>query len=461
MSAATARRTVRAAALAFLSLALAGCLAPAAEIAPASTLPADWAAQGEALFVEHDHTDREQHAEMAHGLAVKAFSTLSEDGLSLGEYAEADAAQGLIAVMFALTGKQGFALLERAALPDIKVLSVSWDEGSYGDVKLDDELALLYHAPGVDVAFYIWDVSDPTAPVRVGSAPGAGCHMVHPQRIGGATYVWCVTLPTTQLYRIEALPGGSYVGVPLSFAAPQSDPEVARYASYYADLTPLGPVALLGSHDMTAQEDPLTGAPILAVANELQGIRLFDVSRPEVPIEIGHWRGEGLDAPMERVHTVVLHKIGERRIAFAATETFTDVPPHFYFVDMTDLAAPVLLADWVPPGIEHDDGLRFSAHNLNVVGTRAYLANFHGGLWVLDVADPADPKVVAHRIGVHDTGFPEKGKIIIHDVATDTNGYWDVIVVDGYAIVTDMPSGIEVLAVEGDPHGDPAYSSVG
>lgn len=444
-----------------LALVAAGCVAPAADLDAAATLPADPSVASASLFVAHDHTDRELHAEMAHGLRVEAFSTLTDDELSLGEYAEADAAQGLVAVMVALTGKQGFVLLDRAALPDIKVLSTSWDEGSYGDVKLDDELPLLYHATGAEPAFHIWDVSDPSEPVRVGQAPGSGCHMIHPIRVAGATYVWCVTLPTTQLYRVERLPAGGYVGVPLAYAIPQSDPEVARYASYYADLTPLGPAALLGSHDMTAQEDPLTGAPVLAVANELQGIRLFDISRPEVPIEIGHWRGEGLADPMERVHTVVLHKVGEKRVAFAATETWSDVPPHFYFVDFTDPASPMLLADWVPPGIDTSDSLRFSAHNLNVAGARAYLANFHGGMWVLDVADPAQPRIVAHRIGVHDTEFPEEGKIVLGDFAVDTNGYWDVIVVDGYAIVTDVPSGIEVLAVDGDAHGDARHSSIG
>lgn len=443
------------------TLLLAGCVTPAAEVAPASAT-IDWTGVGTALFVEHDHTDRDQHEDVAHGLAVAAFGTLADDGVSLGEYTEADHVGGLVAVSIALTDGAHFALLDAAALPALVVLSRTWDAGAYGDVKLDKELPLLYHAhPGGEgVGFSIWDVSDPAAPRRVGEAPGAGCHMLHPQRIAGSTIVWCVGLPTTSAYRIVETPTG-YAAVPVAFAAPQSDPEVARYASYYAGLTPLGPAVLLGSHDMTAQDDPLTGAPVLAVANELQGVRLFDVSVPELPREIGAWRGEGLEAPMERVHTVVLHAIGERRIAFAATETFTEAPAHFYFIDFTDLAAPTLLADWTPPGIPHDDGIRFSAHNLNLAGTRAYLANFHGGVWVLDVLDPAAPQVVAHRMSARDAGYPEAGKMLLGDVALDENAFWDVIVVNGYALATDMPAGLEVLAVDGDPHGDGAYASIG
>lgn len=445
-----------------------GCVSPSGTVDPASTLaPADWASMGASLFVEHDHTDRAQHADMAHGLVLAAASPLSEDARSLGEYTEADAANGLVAVSVALTGGATLALLDATALPDIKVLSTTWEPGAYGDVKLDDELPLLYHAhTGGDRGFSIWDVSDPTKPARVGEGRGPGCHMLHPQRIDGVSYVWCAGVPTTTLYRVDAIPTGGYVAVQTGFALPLRDLEVARYATYYGKLLPPGASAagvalVVLPHDMTAQADPLTGAPIVAVASELQGIRVFDVSIPQAPREIAHWRGEGLDAPIERVHTVVLHKIGERRVAFAATETFNDEPAHYYIVDMTDWAAPALLHDFVPPGIEHDDSIRFSAHNLNVAGDRAYLANFHGGLWVLDVSDPSAPEVIAHRVSARDTGYPEAGRILIDDVAFDENAFWDVIVVNGYALVTDMPAGIEVLAVDGDPHGDPAYASVG
>lgn len=79
----------------------------------------------------------------------------------------------------------------------------------------------------------------------------------------------------------------------------------------------------------------------------------------------------------------------------------------------------------------------------------------------MDVADPSAPIVIAHRMSARDTSYPEKGKMLLDDVSLDENAFWDVIVVDGYAIVTDMPAGIEVLAVDGDPHGAATYASVG
>src|SRR6185503_7063461 len=118
------------------------------------------------------------------------------------------------------------------------------------------------------------------------------------------------------------------------------DPEVLRYADYYSKLTATGFALILAPHDMTAQFDPLTGMPIVVVADEINGIRVFDVTHPAIPVQLGYWRGESAEAPIERVHTALVAKIGERRIAFGATETLFDVPPQMYIVDMTDYANP-------------------------------------------------------------------------------------------------------------------------
>lgn len=446
-------------------LALAGCATPAALTETSTPAAVDWHATGSSLWVEHDHADRELHTDLAQGLRVLAASTLSPDNVSLGEYAEADHANGLVAVTSAIASGAHFALLDAEALPAVRVLSVTWDAGAYGDVKLDRHEPLLYHAhPGSELGFTIWDVSDPAAPVPAGAARGPGCHMLHPQRLGGVPHVWCASLPSALLYRLEEIRDGAWTAVPVAAALPQGDPEVARYGSYYERILPapaLGYALLTVPHDMTAQDDPLTGAPVVAVASELQGVRVFDVAVPSAPREISRWRGEGLDGEMHRIHTALLHKVGDRRLAFLATETFHDVPPQVYIVDMTDWDAPAHLATWTPPGIEDDGGILYSAHNLNAVGDRLYVANFHGGMWVLDVGDPAAPEVLAHRMPVRDTGYPEKGKMLLEGVPLDANSVWDVVVVRGHAILTDMPAGIEVLAVDGDPHGDAAHASVG
>lgn len=444
-----------------LALLLAGCMAGPQEAQPAQALPG-LDALGAAVAVKHDHTDRALHEDVARGLSVLDASALSDDGTSLGEYREADHARGLVAVTSTLKRGATFVLLDAEALPALRVLSSTFEPGASGDVKLDREEPLLYHAfPGDATAFSVWDVSDPTRPVKLATVRGEGCHMLSPQRIGGVPHVWCAGYQPT-LYRLERTPAG-LMGVAIARVTPQSDPETLRYASYYEELVPAGPVGLVGAltaHDMTAQDDPLApGRPLLVVAYELQGIRVMDVSTPVAPREVAHWRGEGLPGPMHRIHTAFLAQVGERRIAFAATETFHHVAPEVYVVDFTDLAKPRLLAVWTPPGIEDDGHILFSAHNLQVVGGRMYVANFHGGMWVVDVSDPEAPRTLAVRQPVRDTDYPEKGKMLLPDVPLDVNSVWDVVVVRGYALVTDVPAGVEVLAVDGDPHGDPAWSS--
>jgi hypothetical protein len=447
---------------------LAGCLDPTS--APPSTSVDDesamlsWEELGASIYSdEHDHRDRGIHEAVARGLTVLNASALSENGLSLGEYTEADHAHGLIAVAI-VTGAGStmrIALLEEDALPGLDVVGYFDEPDSYGDVKFDDERPLLYVPyPGNDRAFSIWDISDVKNPRRLGQAAGSGCHMLHPLRIDGISHVFCAGLGGTYAYRIQYTPQG-VEAVPVGLAVPQSDPEVARYATYYQDLSPLGPALISTPHDQTAQPDPLTGQPLLVTAHELQGIRVFDVSVPAAPKEISAWRGDGMnDYALERVHTVGLAKIDGRRIGFGATETFTDVEPALYIVDFTDWTNPKFLARWTPPGIVGDQGITYSLHNLQVVGTRLYLTNFHGGLWVLDVTDPANPITEALRTPVRDTEYPRPGEFMQigeFQIFNNVNQYWDVIVVNGYTIVTDMSAGIEVFLVDGDPAGDPDW----
>ena len=146
----------------------------------------------------------------------------------------------------------------------------------------------------------------------------------------------------------------------------------------------------------------------------------------------------------------------QRRIGFGATETFTNVEPALYIVDFTNWEEPIFLSRWTPPGIPGDRGLYYSLHNLQVVGTRLYLTNFHGGMWVLNVSDPVNPVPEGLRTPVRDTEYPRPGEFLQvgeFQIFNNVNMYWDVIVVNGYTIVTDMSAGIEVLHVDGDAAG--------
>lgn len=444
--------------------AFAGCLGtsdlPSVDPTEDALAALPWDEVGALLFQPgHDHTDRALHQEVTRGLDVLAQATLTADGKSAGEYFEADAENGILAVGI-VTGPGSdvrVVLLDVAALPELKILGSFDEPQAYGDIKVDPDDPLVYVAFTADVtgqAFSIWDISDPARPARVGAAPGPLCHMLHAQTIDGESYVWCAGVGGAQAFQIIDLPNGQRSGVAVGNAMVQRDPEVARYADYYTAISPIGPALATTPHDMTAQADPLTGDPIVVTAYELQGIRVYDVSTPSAPVEVSAWRGEGMDEPLERVHTVGLFEWQGKRIGVGTTETFSNVPPALYLVDFTDYANPTFLARWVPPGIDHDDSettlLAYSLHNFQFVGGRLYITNFHGGVWVLDLADPAAPREVAVHMQVLDTEYPGSG-------SGNVNMYWDVVVENGYVVVTDMSSGIEVLHVEGDPGGDPAW----
>jgi hypothetical protein len=453
-----------------VALALAGCLSGPSS--PAQPKPSDlvdtlnWESLGALLFSsDHDHADRDLHTEIRRGVQLENRSALSNDGLSLGVYSEVDSARGLlaVAVVTGTSSSMRIILLDEAALPALRVVGFFDEPQSYGDVKLDrsqPRVYVPYPLPAVPDgrAFSIWDISRVDVPRRIGEVPGAGCHMLHPMQIGATTYVWCAAVYAAQVYQIVDLPDGTATGVPLFPALPVEDLEVARYASYYSALG--APRAwILRVHDMTFQEDPLTGLPVLVTAHELQGIRIFDVSQPALPRQVSHWQGEGLGKPIDRVHTVGLANIDGRRIAFGATETFHKVVPSLYVVDFTDYATPKFLAEWNPPGVPSDERMTYSMHNFQVVGHRLYVANFHAGLWVLDIQDPSRPTPIALSTPVWDTEYPRPGQMDLAGFRMDQNMYWDVVVANGFVIASDVSAGLEVLRVDGDPAFDPSYRS--
>ena len=139
------------------------------------------------------------------------------------------------------------------------------------------------------------------------------------------------------------------------------------------------------------------------------GIELFDISEPENPKTISFFNCGG-PASMG-VHQ--LWFVDGEYIHFAGgAEDFFPRNPHdcqFYrCIDVRDPAKPVDVGRWWLPGTaEGDDApppkrhptfdMGFRAHNTNVYPERpdrAYVAYLDGGIFILDIADKANPKVV-------------------------------------------------------------------
>lgn len=141
------------------------------------------------------------------------------------------------------------------------------------------------------------------------------------------------------------------------------------------------------------------------------GIEIFDIATPEAPRSVAFFDCSG---PHSRgVHQ--LWFVDGRTIHCASgAADFTPTNPRddqFYrIIDLAEPTRPNEVGRWWHPGTRQgdeappprrhprfDSGIR--AHNTNVYPERpdrAYLGYLDGGAWVLDIADPARPKPVAH-----------------------------------------------------------------
>jgi hypothetical protein len=158
------------------------------------------------------------------------------------------------------------------------------------------------------------------------------------------------------------------------------------------------------------------------------GLRVYDVSRPAEPREIGFMPVDGLG----------LHRIwyvgGRYAYVSAHFDGFSD---HILaIVDMSDPTRPQLAGRWWLPGMWRGGGEaaswqgRYALHHALVSGTLAYGAWRDGGLTVHDVSDPARPRLLVHRNwsppfggGTHSPlPLPDRNLLLVGDEATQDNG---------------------------------------
>lgn len=153
------------------------------------------------------------------------------------------------------------------------------------------------------------------------------------------------------------------------------------------------------------------------------GLRVWDISRPAEPREIAFMPVDGLG----------LHRLwyvgGRYAYASCHWQGFTD---HILaIIDMEDPTRPQVVGRWWLPGMHQaggeapswGKGQRYALHHAIVAGDLAYAAWRDGGLTILDVADPASPKLLSHRNwrppfggGTHTPlPLPDRGLLIAAD----------------------------------------------
>jgi hypothetical protein len=127
------------------------------------------------------------------------------------------------------------------------------------------------------------------------------------------------------------------------------------------------------------------------------GFRVYDISRPEAPRQIGQLSIDGLGCHR------MWYSGGTYAYVSALLDGYTD---HiFMIVDVSDPTRPREVSRWHLPGMwsaggeqpTWQQGDRVALHHAIVANNIAYGSWRDGGLTLLDVGDAAHPKLLAHR----------------------------------------------------------------
>ncbi|HET6404452.1 MAG TPA: hypothetical protein VFH78_07385 [Candidatus Thermoplasmatota archaeon] len=451
-------------------LASAGCVAPAAVSPVSLEAPPVLSA---VFDIDHDHEDPALHA-MTWNATLLAHAHPELDGLGWLEMNELDL-MGDLLLVGVNAGKPGEEASEGGFLvfdvsdptaPALLHYERSPDAAScIGDVKAGPGEAQVTLATQCarDASrghgFVVYDLADPAAPRVLALAPeGTSCHMVDTSVVGGVSYVYCASAVGAAVFRLTETP----LGLQAVLVNPNLplEPTSARHLPLaMSEFGTAGPLFMVFPHDMTTQPDPLTGEPIVVVSHSYSGIRILDGRDPALGRVLGTWSGEGASS-YSWIHTAHAVVMDGRRIVVGITENVVNTPPRFWVVDFTDYANPVLLAehDLAAQADSHD--LVYSLHNFQVVGTRMYVAAYHGGVWALDLADPTAPREVGFALSGQPVYVKPEGTFwgIGNNWAEQV---WDVVVKDGYVFASDMASGLHVYAFEGAALGDASQRSFG
>ncbi|MDR5777042.1 MULTISPECIES: hypothetical protein [unclassified Caballeronia] len=159
------------------------------------------------------------------------------------------------------------------------------------------------------------------------------------------------------------------------------------------------------------------------------GLAVYDISTPDAPREVGFMSVEG-----GGIHRV-WYTGGRWAYASALLDGFTDYI--FITIDMADPRRPVEAGRYWIPGMHAaggetpvwDSTRRFGLHHPIVHGDTAYCAWRDAGMVILDVADRAAPKLVAHRNwsppfggGTHNClPLPDRDLLVVLDEAVLDN----------------------------------------
>ena len=155
------------------------------------------------------------------------------------------------------------------------------------------------------------------------------------------------------------------------------------------------------------------------------GVAIYDIARPQAPRQIGFFPIAGVGAHR------IWHDGGRYAYVSALLDGFADYI--LLIVDIADPTRPIEAGRYWLPGLNRAAGetpdwpsdRRYALHHALVAGDTAYACWRDGGLTILDVADKAKPRLIAHRNwsppfggGTHSPlPVPDRNLLIVADEA--------------------------------------------
>ncbi len=402
---------------------------------------------------DHDHADLSLHQLSTPTMEKVGYSAFDGGGMRFTSFGEMDLHEDLAVISAVRIGetRQGVIIMVDLSDPtDPKRLGVGLvgDASHPLDVKFDASGAYVFATATGQI--HAFDVSDPSNPLPAGAMlpPGVACHMSALGVVAGVEYFFCTGDPTgLTVYRVvDVSPGRALV--PVGRSSPDGGPQVG--GSLFGGLG--------APHDMTFQEDPVTGDPILVVSNRGFGVRVLDIRDPANPVQLARWHGEGADHFSNHMHTAMVTLVNGTRYVIVSPEILdSGNPPAVWMLDATDYANLILAAEWTAPNDHPSPGFTFTTHQWQVAEERLYLGYYHAGVWVLDLPTILDP-------GFRDD--PARGDVLGYylphedpvEPAAMVPNVWDVTLRNGLIFATDISSGLYVLHHLPDAIGDEAIT---
>jgi len=471
-----------------LALLASGCLSSSGPtaVSPNAALPKLPVVPGAPIVQDHDHADMSLHLDRF-AMEPVALATGYDGPTPAGVfYTEEDFKDGWAYVCRG-GGQPGIGPLG-ASLGGFVIVNVSdprnplpvgQQEGvPCSDIKVNDANDLVFYATQRNAWYDI--VANPAAPqeklprgvylVNVADKAHPSVERFMPIPLNGVHTINYVNTGSRELLLVQTydwMPdSGLVAGFPVPFPSTgQVNPalqrsqifEVTRAADGKRDLQLLSvfsmhDVAPQGvnyfPHDVTVQKHPITGDWLAYYAYWDLGMVIVNINDPANPKLVSVFDDT---TPSAYVHLHQArpfpHLIDGKHITVTEPELPSAAESgQFTIVDTTDPAHPVKLGYWTLPGnLVIPGGFLFSPHNFNLANGRIYAANYHAGIWVVDVGSPehlAHPEAVGFFQADHRNRAAEDCGI--------ADSFWSAFYVDGYVYGTDGCAGLTILQFQGD-----------